>query len=484
MGSLGERKRIQLPHVVVFPCPGQGHMNPLMEFAKRRAYRNLHVTFIATERVRERMIQAQEGAAIHVTSALQNIRIETISDGLSPDCEETNDVDMRMDLMKKVGGLTFQRVIERLNSQGHTNKVSCIVYDSLLNWVPHIANKFNITSAFFWTQSCAVYAIYYHFYTGMVKAKDETENVRDVIEIPGLPQLCQSDTPSFLQSSNPCESLLRLVMDQFSTIFQATWILGNSFNELEMTEIQSINSLIPIVTVGPLVPSAFLDGNNPQDQDVGIHLWKTENCIDWLNTKEASTVAYVSFGSVAVLSKEQIIEIALGLKASRYSFLWVIRPDQNKEGKNNVHDFLNGFLEDTIDQGLVVSWCSQAAVLNHPSVGMFVTHCGWNSTLESLSSGLPVVTISQWSDQTTNSKYIEEVWKTGIRLNKTAYGLVGKDEIEKSVKTVMESEDGVELRKNALKWKTLAKEAMMKGGSSDKNIEWFIREVIGRTAAA
>ncbi|XP_057854525.1 (R)-mandelonitrile beta-glucosyltransferase-like [Cryptomeria japonica] len=177
MGSLGQHK----PHVVVFPYPVQGHMNPLMEFAKRLVCRNIHVTFITTERVREGMIQSQDEAAAHVTNALQDIRIETISDGLSPDCENTKDVDMRIDLLKKVGGLTFERLIERLNSQ-----VMC---------------------SFF----------HYHFYTGMgfmvhknpffmrmngtlkVKAKDEAGNVSDVIEIPGLPQLCQSDLPTFLQ---------------------------------------------------------------------------------------------------------------------------------------------------------------------------------------------------------------------------------------------------------------------------------------------
>ncbi|GLJ25442.1 hypothetical protein SUGI_0487150, partial [Cryptomeria japonica] len=113
MGSLGQHK----PHVVVFPYPVQGHMNPLMEFAKRLVCRNIHVTFITTERVREGMIQSQDEAAAHVTNALQDIRIETISDGLSPDCENTKDVDMRIDLLKKVGGLTFERLIERLNSQ-------------------------------------------------------------------------------------------------------------------------------------------------------------------------------------------------------------------------------------------------------------------------------------------------------------------------------------------------------------------------------
>ncbi|GLJ25445.1 hypothetical protein SUGI_0487210 [Cryptomeria japonica] len=200
-----------------------------------------------------------------------------------------------------------------------------------------------------------------------------------------------------------------------------------------------------IRTVGPLLPSAFLDGNNPQDQDVGTHLWKAENCIDWLNTKEASTVAYVSFGSIALLSKEQITEIALGLKASQHFFLWVIRPAHDKEESNNIDGFLKGFLEETADQGLVVSWCPQMAVLNHPSV---------------------------------------DVWKTGIRLNKSRDGLVGRDEVEKSVKTIMESEEGAELRKNALHWKTLAKKAMVKAGSSDKNIDCFVHEIIARTTFA
>ncbi|GLJ25336.1 hypothetical protein SUGI_0485090 [Cryptomeria japonica] len=478
MGSLDEQERIKQPHVVVFPFPIQGHINPLMEFAKRLVCRNVHVTFITTQKIREKMIQAQDGVAAHVTSAFHDIRFETISDDLSPDFEETKDIGMKLDLLNKVGVLTFERLIQRLNSQGHT--VSCIVYDPPLNWVPHIANKLDIPSAFFWTQSCAVYSICYHFYQGMVNEKDETENVMDVIAIPGLPQLCQSDLPSFLQPSNTGDPLLPLVMNTFSTISQATWVLGNSFDELEMREFQSMDSLIPIRTVGPLVPSAFLDGNNPQDQDVGIHLWKATNCIDWLNKKAASTVVYVSFGSLAILSNEQIKEIALGLKASRHSFLWVIRPDLNKEENNNVHDSLKDFLEETIDQGLVVSWCPQMAVLNHPSVGMFFTHCGWNSTLESLSSGLPVVTISQCSDQTTNSKYIEEVWKTGIRLNKIGKGLVGRDDVEKSIWTVMESEEGVELKKNALQWKILAKKAMVKDGSSDKNIDYFIDEVIAR----
>ncbi|XP_059077004.1 UDP-glycosyltransferase 74G1-like [Cryptomeria japonica] len=141
MGSLDQQPGIKRPHVVVFPYPSQGHINPLMEFAKRLVSRNLHVTFITTERIREQMIKAQDGVTAHVTTVLQDIRIETISDGFSPDSEVMKDVDMIFDLLRKVGGLTFKQVIERLNSEGNT--VSCIVYDSFLEWVPDIANRLN-----------------------------------------------------------------------------------------------------------------------------------------------------------------------------------------------------------------------------------------------------------------------------------------------------------------------------------------------------
>uniref|UniRef100_A0A0D6QS53 Glycosyltransferase n=1 Tax=Araucaria cunninghamii TaxID=56994 RepID=A0A0D6QS53_ARACU len=477
MGSLGPVQYIK-PHVVVLPYPAQGHVNPMMEFSKRLASKNIHVTFVITEASRARMLQAQGSV---LASPLPDIQFETISDGLPVDFDRHKDVQRVLGLLQTVGGQTFEELIHRLEGEGES--VSCIVYDSFLPWVPEIAKKLNIPSAFFWTQSCAVYSIYYHYSQGLEKKENQTGNATDEISIPGLPPLRTSDLPSFLQPSNTYEFLERLVLDQFNTVSEATWLLGNSFEQLEAGEIKSIESLLPIRTVGPLVPSAFLDGNNPQDTDVGMHMWKAANCLGWLDTKGQSSVIYVSFGSLAVLSKEQIWEIALGLRASGHSFLWVIRPGENK-AENNIEEHLpEKFLEETAEQGLVVAWCPQMKVLSHPSVSVFMTHCGWNSTLESLSSGVPLLAVPQWSDQTTNSKYVEDKWKTGIRLKKREDGLLGREEVENSIRTVMESERGIELRKNALRWKSLAREAMVKGGSSDKNIEDFVEEIIARASS-
>jgi len=469
MGSLLRQMEYSKLCVMVVPYPAQGHINPMLQFAQRLVSKKVMVTFVMTEADREGMFQAQDASI-----SSQEIQFETISDGLPLDFDRSKDLEMAMQMLCKMGGLTLTNLIERLNAQG--NNISCIVYDSFLPWVPEVANKFDIPLAFFWTQSSAVYSIYYYFSRGLTIPGDGRGKTTDVIEIPGLPLLNVSDLPTFLQPSNVYVFLLRLVIDQFDPLSKATWILGNSFEELESEEINSVNTIAPIRTVGPLLPSAFLDGQNSRDTDCSAHLWKAAKCMDWLNTKEPASVVYVSFGSFGILSKEQIHEIALGLKSSGYSFIWVIRPN----GEENLP---GGFLNETSEQGLVVPWCHQLKVLSHASVAAFMTHCGWNSTLESLALGVPMLAVPQWTDQTTNSKYIAEKWKTGLRLHKrSADGVVEKEEVEKCIRMIMETDVGVELRENAQRWKTLSTEAMMEGGSSDKNIEEFVGEIVGRAS--
>ncbi|GLT49508.1 hypothetical protein SLA2020_230600 [Shorea laevis] len=130
--------------------------------------------------------------------------------------------------------------------------------------------------------------------------------------------------------------------------------------------------------------------------------------------------------------------------------------------------------EELEKQGMIVPWCSQVEVLSHPSIGCFLTHCGWNSTLESLASGVPIVAFPQWSDQGTNSKLVQDVWKTGVRVTRNEEGKVESHEIKRCLELVMGSE---ETRLNAKKWKDLAREAVMEGGSSNMNLKAFIDDL-------
>ncbi|PPD80491.1 hypothetical protein GOBAR_DD22594 [Gossypium barbadense] len=127
---------------------------------------------------------------------------------------------------------------------------------------------------------------------------------------------------------------------------------------------------------------------------------------------------------------------------------------------------------------MVVPWCSQVEVLSHPSLGCFVTHCGWNSTLESLVTGVPVVAFPQWTDQGTSAKLIEDVWGTGVRVSGNEEGIVERDEIVRCLDLVMgDDEKGMEVKKNVEKWKGLAREVAMKGGSMDMNLKAFVDDV-------
>ena len=185
---------------------------------------------------------------------------------------------------------------------------------------------------------------------------------------------------------------------------------------------------------------------------------------------EAGSVIYISFGSLASLGADQMEELTLGLKNSNCHFLWVVRDSEYRKLPAN-------FVQETTEKGLVVSWCNQLEVLAHKAIGCFMTHCGWNSTLEALSLGVPMVAMPQWTDQRTNAKFIVDVWKVGVRIKLDGKGFANKEEIELCIREIMEGESGKEMKKNSVKWKKLAIEAVDEGGSSDKNIEEFVEKL-------
>uniref|UniRef100_A0A7N0VH82 UDP-glycosyltransferases domain-containing protein n=1 Tax=Kalanchoe fedtschenkoi TaxID=63787 RepID=A0A7N0VH82_KALFE len=148
-------------------------------------------------------------------------------------------------------------------------------------------------------------------------------------------------------------------------------------------------------------------------------------------------------------------------------FLWVVRECEEPKLPHN-------FVAATSGKGLLVKWCSQLEVLASEAVGCFLTHCGWNSTVEALSLGVPMVAMPQWTDQPTNAKFVEDVWQVGKRVKVDEKGLVGREEIGLCITQVMKSTD---LKENGLKWRKMAKDAVCEGGSSDKNIDEFISKL-------
>ena len=132
------------------------------------------------------------------------------------------------------------------------------------------------------------------------------------------------------------------------------------------------------------------------------------------------------------------------------------------------------FFEETMDRGLLTSWCPQDKVLAHPSIGAFLTHCGWNSTLESVSAGVPIICWPFFAEQQTNCRYACTTWEIGVEVNED----VKRHEIEALVKEMMEAKKGHAMRPKAREWKKKAMEATDFEGSSYKNFERLIKEAL------
>ncbi|KAF5466131.1 hypothetical protein F2P56_016084, partial [Juglans regia] len=451
-----ERSMEKEIHILVLPYPVVGHINPMLQFSKRLASKGPKVTLVTTMSTSYKSMQTQA----------RSVAIEPISDG-SDEAKSLGNWDH--DRFKAMVSESLAKLIEKL---GKSSKYppKCLVYDSVMPWAIDVARQYGLAGAAFFTQSCAVKAIYYHAHVGSI-LRMPLEGP-PTVSLPSLPLLGINDLPSFLCDAGSYPAFLTLVLNQFSNIQEANWILCNTFDMLEDEVLTWMASRWPVKTIGPAIPSMYLDKRLEDDKEYGLNLFKpdVDACMKWLDTKETGSVIYASFGSLAALGEEQMEELAWGLKNSNCYFLWVVRESEEKKLPSN-------FLQETAEKGLVVSWSPQLDVLAHRAAGCFMTHCGWNSTLEALSLGVPLVAIPQWTDQTTNAKFIVDVWKVGVRIKLDEKGIATKEEIEMCIKEVMEGERGKEMKKNSMRWKELAKEAVDEGGSSDKNIVEFVAKL-------
>jgi len=291
--------------------------------------------------------------------------------------------------------------------------------------------------------------------------------------IPGMKGIRLRDLPSFIRTTDPDDIMLDFPMVECERAQKASALLFNTFDALEHEVLDALSSMFPpIYSIGPLQHLL----NQIPDSDhksIGSNLWKEDaECLKWLDKKEANAVVYVNFGSITVMTSYQLIEFAWGLANSNQTFLWIIRPDL-VDGDSAV--LPPEFLEETKERGLLAGWCPQEQVLNHPAIGGFLTHSGWNSTIESVCSGVPIISWPFSADQQTNCRYSCNEWGIGMEIE----GGGKRGEIESLVRALMVGETGNELKKKAVEWKKLAEAATSRPtGSSYANMDKMINEVL------
>ncbi|KAM0879939.1 hypothetical protein ACQ4PT_033904 [Festuca glaucescens] len=377
------------PHLLLICFPGQGHVNPMLRLAKRFAAKGLLVTFSSTSDAGAKITASTgvEAGGDGVPLGLGRIRFEFLddhSDGITA-------LDNVLRHLHATGPPALAELIRRQEEAGRP--VACVIGNPFLPWAIDVAHDAGIPSAVLWVQSCAVFSLYYHHVHGLVEFPAE-DDLDARVKLPGLPAMSVADVPSFLLPSNPYKLLADEIRKQFRNIHKASWVFVNSFSELELEVVDALRGVSPppppLIPVGPLV-----ELEEEEDSAVrGDMLRAAGNCVGWLDEQAPRSVVYASLGSVVVLAAEELAELAYGLASSGRPFLWVVRADCRAM-------LPQGYLDSIVGRGMVVPWSPQDLVLAHPSTACFLTHCGWNSTLETLAAGVPVVAFPQWGDQGT-----------------------------------------------------------------------------------
>ncbi|KAG9440376.1 hypothetical protein H6P81_020541 [Aristolochia fimbriata] len=448
-------------HVMAVTFGAQGLINPLLQLSKNLAAAGLLVTFAATDSAGRKMRDAKDVPG-------SPLRFAFFSDEWGHHVGQS-EFDAYMAHMASVGPGSLAQLIRAVESRGPP--VSCIVGDPFLPWVADVAHALQIPYALLWSQPYTVFLLYFRHYCLHNLLLSSSGAVDDdlTVDFPGLPELRHRDLPTYLLPTSPLVVLNTTLSNTFSKLKLGNWVLVNSFDDLECDVIQSNQSPLPypVLTVGPLT-------RYPDDTESRGDMWQpTSDCLDWLDTQASSTVVYISFGSYLQRSQAQMEEIAAALRRSRRPFLWVVKPLEKEASPELPEEFTAA----TAGQGRVVYWAPQVEVLSHASVGCFVTHCGWNSSLESIVAGVPVVGFPEIGDQVTNAMLLEEVYEMGVRLRRGADGVVGREEVEARMEEVLTEPRMSELKKNALRWREAARKAASGDGSLSLNLKKFVDDL-------
>ncbi|XP_062225220.1 UDP-glycosyltransferase 79-like [Phragmites australis] len=443
-------------HVLLLPYPGaQGHTNPMLQFGRRLAYHGLRPTLVTSRYVLSTTPPPGEPFGVAAIS-------DGFDSGGMASCPDLSEYSRQLEA---VGSETLAELLRSEASEGRAVRV--LVYDPHLPWARRVAQAAGVATAAFFSQPCSVDLVY-----GEVRAERLALPVKDGSELftRGLlgVELGPDDVPPFAAKPDWCPVFLEASVRQFEGLEDADDVLVNSFRDIEPKEVDYMESMWGAKTIGPALPSFYLDDDRlPANKTYGFNLFSgTVACMAWLDKQPPCSVVLVSYGTVSDYDETQLEELGRGLCNSGKPFLWVVRSNEQHKLSDELHDKCK-------ERGLIVSWCPQLEVLAHKATGCFFTHCGWNSTLEAIANGVPMVAIPHWADQPTISKYMESMWGMGVRVCKDEIGLVTRDEVERCIREVMDGERKDEYRRNATMWMQKAKQAMQKGGTADKNITEF-----------
>ncbi|KAG5052285.1 hypothetical protein JHK85_004824 [Glycine max] len=452
-----------LPHqtqvmAVLIPFPAQGHLNQLLHLSRLILSHNIPVHYVGT-------VTHIRQVTLRDHNSISNIHFHAfevpsfVSPPPNPNNEET---DFPAHLLPSFEASSHLRepVRKLLHSLSSQAKRVIVIHDSVMASVAQDAtNMPNVENYTFHSTCTFGTAVFYWDKMG--------RPLVDGMLVPEIPSMEGCFTTEFMNFMI-AQRDFRKVND--GNIYNTSRAIEGAYIEW----MERFTGGKKLWALGPFNPLAFEKKDSKE----------RHFCLEWLDKQDPNSVLYVSFGTTTTFKEEQIKKIATGLEQSKQKFIWVLR-DADKgdifdgsEAKWN--EFSNEFEERVEGMGLVVrDWAPQLEILSHTSTGGFMSHCGWNSCLESISMGVPIAAWPMHSDQPRNSVLITEVLKIGLVVKNWAQrnALVSASNVENAVRRLMETKEGDDMRERAVRLKNVIHRSMDEGGVSRMEIDSFIAHI-------
>ncbi|CAL4970698.1 unnamed protein product [Urochloa decumbens] len=469
------------PHFVLVPMMAAGHAGPMLDMARALARRGAFVTFVTTPLNLPRLGRVLGDDALPIR--FLPLRFPCAEAGLPDGCESL-DALPGLDLLNNFNdACAMLRVplVTRLREDGAAAGVppaSCVIADACHPWTGAVARELGVPRHAF--DGFCAFSSFCMRQMNLHKIFDGVDDDTRPVRVPGFPvdvEISRVRSPAGNFTGPGMKEFGEKIMAESA---RADGLVVNSFEELEPVFVDAYEAAIgkKVWTIGPL----FLMSATPSPATADA-----ARCTSWLESKAPRSVVFVSFGSLARTPLPQLVEIARGLEASGRPFIWAAKP------AGDLAAFERWLADDGFEarvgaRGLVVTgWAPQRAILSHPATGAFVTHCGWNSVLECIAAGLPMATWPHFGEQFLNEKIVVDVLRVGVPVGVKDAALWGveteavvatREDVARAVAAVFDGgEEGAARRERAAELGRKAREAVARGGSSDRNMELLVEHV-------
>ncbi|XP_076945649.1 UDP-glycosyltransferase 76G1-like [Bidens hawaiensis] len=431
--------------IIIFPLPYQGHINPMLQLANILYSKGFSITVLTTYFNKPK------------TSNYPHFTFKFILDN-DPNDERYSKLPLqgmgafaRMVVFNQFGADELRHQLELELAAKDEPRVACLITDALWHFSQSVADSLNLPRLVLRTSSLFCFLTYASM-SRLLDVSDHKNPEEQVVEFPVL-KVKDIIKTGFKREYNDLADVVGNMVKQTKACSGIIW---NSFKELEEDGLETIRREI-------LAPSFLIPFHKHFTAASSSLLEQDRTIFPWLDQQPRNSVVYVSFGSVSQMDEEHFMEIAHGLIDSKQSFLWVVRPGFVNDSKS-VESLPDGFPG---ERGRIVKWAPQQEVLGHEAVGAFWTHGGWNSTMEGVCEGVPMICSPFWGDQPLDARYMSDAWKVGVYLENGWK----REEITNAIKRVMVDED---IRERARVLKQKLDQCLVKGGSAYESLESLV----------